>query len=64
MRHTEFWARMDQVLGATYSRVWSTQHVLSALGGRTVEQALAAGVPPKEVWRAVADALQVPDSQR
>jgi hypothetical protein len=64
MRHTEFWVRMDQVLGATYSRVWSTQQVLAALGGRTVEQALAAGVPPKEVWRAVADALQVPDSQR
>jgi Protein of unknown function (DUF3046) len=64
MRHTEFWVRMDQVLGATYSRVWSTQHVLAALGGRTVEQALAAGVPPKEVWRAVADALQLPDTQR
>jgi hypothetical protein len=64
MRHTEFWARMDQVLGPAYSRVWATQHVLAALGGRTVEQALAAGVPPKEVWRAVADALHLPDQQR
>ncbi len=64
MRHTEFWDRMDQVLGTAYSRVWARQHVLSALGGRTVDQALDAGEPPKAVWRAVADALALPDSQR
>ena len=64
MRHTEFWVRMDQVLGAAYSRVWATQHVLAALGGRTVEQALAAGVPPKEVWRAVWAVLGLPARER
>jgi len=64
MRHTEFWARMEQVLGAAYSRVWARQHVLSALGGRTVDQALQSGEPPKVVWRAVADALSLPESQR
>ena len=64
MRHTEFWARMELVLGTSYARVWSQQQVLSALDGRTVDEALAAGVPPKGVWRAVAEALSLPESQR
>ena len=64
MRHTEFWVRMDQVLGPAYSRVWARQHVLSALGGRTVDQALDAGETPKDVWRAVVAALGLPESQR
>ena len=64
MRHTEFWARMEHALGAAYSRVWARQHVLAALGGRTVDQALDAGASPKEVWRAVADALSLPEVQR
>jgi hypothetical protein len=64
MRHTEFWARMELVLGPSYARVWSRQQVLSALDGRTVDEALQAGEPPKLVWRAVADALSLPDSQR
>jgi len=64
MRHTEFWARMELVLGTSYARVWAQQQVLSALNGRTVDQALAAGEPPKLVWRAVAEALSLPQSQR
>ncbi len=64
MRHTEFWARMDQVLGASYSRVWAQQQVLADLDGRTVDEALAGGEPPKMVWRAVAEALSLPESQR
>ena len=64
MRHTEFWARMEHVLGATYARVWSRQQVLADLGGRTVDEALEAGEPPKRVWRVVAEALSLPDSQR
>jgi hypothetical protein len=64
MRHTEFWARMELVLGPSYARVWSGQQVLAALEGRTVDEALQAGVPPKAVWRAVAEALSLPESQR
>jgi hypothetical protein len=64
MRHTEFWARMDLVLGPTYSRVWARQQVLADLDGRTVDEALEAGEPPKLVWRAVAEALTLPESQR
>ena len=64
MRHTEFWARMELVLGPSYARVWSRQQVLRDLDGRTVDEALQAGEPPKLVWRAVAEALSLPDSQR
>ena len=64
MRHTEFWARMEQTLGEGYAASYAEQFVLAALGGRTVREALDAGVAPKEVWRAVADALELPPSQR
>lgn len=64
MRHTELWERLESALGAGYAPVWTRQQVLADLGGRTVEEALAAGVPPKAVWRAVAEALSLPASQR
>ncbi len=64
MRFTEFWTRMHQALGPTYAPVWASQQVLSDLGGRTVDEALAAGESPKAVWRAVADRLELPEAQR
>ena len=64
MRHTEFWARMEAALGASYARVWARQQVLGGLDGRTVDEALADGVQPKVVWRAVCEALALPESQR
>ena len=64
MRHTEFWARMELVLGPAYAQVWARQQVLADLDGRTVEQALEQGDPPKSVWRAVAEVLSLPDTQR
>ncbi|MBA8795429.1 hypothetical protein FHX74_003065 [Friedmanniella endophytica] len=64
MRETEFWERMQQHLGAAYASVWAGQHNLSALGNRTVDQALADGVPPKTIWRAVWAALELPDRER
>jgi hypothetical protein len=64
MRHTEFWARMDDALGPAYSRSWADLYVIAELGGRTVSQALAVGVPPKDVWAAVWRALELPASKR
>ena len=64
MRHTEFWARMEAALGPAYSRHWASHHVLSELGGVTVEESLAQGTPPKQVWRAVWAALGLPASER
>jgi hypothetical protein len=64
VRHTEFWARMEDALGPAYARAWADQYVLRELGGRTVHQALDAGEPPKVVWRAVWSALGLPARER
>jgi hypothetical protein len=64
MRHTEFWTRMDEAMGRRSARAWAAFFVIGDLGGRTVEEALAAGVPPKQVWAAVWRALQLPESLR
>lgn len=64
MRHTEFWERLEQAQGPAYARSWAEMYVIRDLGGRTVQQALDAGVPPKEVWRAVWAALELPAKDR
>ncbi len=64
MRHTEFWARLEAALGPTYARAWSQQYVIGELGSRTAREALDAGVPPKEVWRAVWTVLELPPVER
>lgn len=64
MRHTEFWDRLESALGGVYYRVWADQLVMSDLGDRTAREALDAGLPPKEVWAAVAKTLELPASER
>ncbi len=53
MRLTDFWARLDEAFGPGYAASIASDQVLSQLGGRTIEQALAAGVETHVVWRAV-----------
>jgi len=56
---------MAEALGSSsYARVWSEQQVMASLGGRTVQEALAAGESPKLVWRAVWENLELPMSLR
>jgi hypothetical protein len=64
MRHTEFWARMEHALGPAYARSWAEQQVIASLGGRTVVEALDDGEPPRQVWRAVWERLELPASER
>ena len=64
MRHTEFWARMEDALGRGYARSWADQQVISDLGHRTVSEALEAGEPPKQVWRVVWERLGLPASEK
>jgi hypothetical protein len=64
MRHTEFWTRLEEVLGPTYARPWAKTQVIGTLGGRTPQEALDAGVPPKEVWREVWRVLELPPTLR
>ncbi|MEV0729096.1 DUF3046 domain-containing protein [Polymorphospora sp. NPDC050346] len=53
MRLTEFWARLEETFGPAYARSIAADQVLTQLGGRTVDQALAEGVETLRVWRAV-----------
>jgi Protein of unknown function (DUF3046) len=64
MRLTEFWRRMNGHFGAAYADSFARDHVLAELGGRTVHEALAAGEPAKDVWRAVCVTLDLPASKR
>ena len=64
MRLTEFWARMREQFGDVYAESLAKDYVLSNLGGRTVNQALADGEDAKVVWRAVCDTFNVSDSLR
>ena len=51
---------MEAALGVAYYRVWAGTFVMAELGGRTAQEALDAGIPPKEVWAAVWRALELP----
>ncbi|MBO0804157.1 MAG: DUF3046 domain-containing protein [Nocardiopsaceae bacterium] len=64
MRLTMFWERMRAQFGDTYADSVAKDYVLSSLGGRTVNTALADGEDAKIVWRAVCETFDVPESLR
>jgi len=64
MKETELWQRLRGHLGQGYYRVWASQYSLADLDNRTVDQALADGVPSKNIWRAVWEALELPARER
>ena len=53
MRLTDFWSRLAEAFGPAYAASIARDQVLSQLGGRTIEQALASGEQAHVVWRAV-----------
>ena len=55
---------MDDEFGAGYSRVLSSTLVLAGVGGRTADQALNAGVSPRDVWIALCEVQDVPPERR
>ncbi len=64
MRLTVFWERMNARFGEAYAGWLAHDLVIAALGGRTVDAALAAGEDPAVVWAAVCDAVEVPVEER
>ncbi|GHG56364.1 hypothetical protein GCM10012320_28740 [Sinomonas cellulolyticus] len=64
VRNSDFWRLMEDEFGAGYAHVLASSAVLSAVGGRTAEDALKAGVPPRTVWNAVCDLQDVPPERR
>lgn len=55
---------MEGEFGAVRAASLARDHVFAQLGGRTVEQAIAAGFDPKEVWQAVCEVYEVPPERR
>ena len=63
MKHSEFWAAVDEVFGSAYSRSLVQDLVLGELG-RTGAQALDAGLDPRTVWGALCDETQRTEAER
>ena len=63
MRLSEFRTALKEEFGDGYGRVLTRDLVLTPLGGRTADQALAAGVPARDVWLALCAAVDVPRSR-
>ena len=55
---------MEESLGKSYARPWADLVVMSDLGGRTVIEALDAGIAVKKIWLAVWAQLNLPESER
>jgi len=64
VRLTVFWQKMRGQFGVAYAASVAKDYVLADLGGRTVDQALADGVEPKVIWRAVCEAFEIPEESR
>ncbi|HEV7648363.1 MAG TPA: DUF3046 domain-containing protein [Actinophytocola sp.] len=64
MRTTAFRKMMAEEFGEIRADMLARDHVFSALDNRTVDQALEAGMPTKEIWRVVCDAFEVPLERR
>lgn len=64
MRITVFRRLMAEEFGPGRAEVLAKDHVFSSLGGRTIDQALEAGTPAKEIWRAVCVEFEVPAERR
>jgi hypothetical protein len=64
VRLTVFWDKMRGQFGDSYAASVAKDYVLAGLGSRTVDQALADGVDPKDVWRAVCEAFEIPERSR
>ncbi|WP_406287145.1 DUF3046 domain-containing protein [Embleya sp. NBC_00896] len=64
MGMTDFWRRMRAHFGDAYAESFARDHVMSELGGRTVHEALAAGIEAKVVWRGVCTSLGLSATKR
>lgn len=61
---SQFWQLVDDEFGSSYGRMLTSSHVLEALANRTPDDALEAGMKPREVWFALCEDLQIPPERR
>ncbi len=55
---------MDEEFGPVRAAALARDHVFAELGGRTVDDALEAGVDTKRVWTVVCTTFDVPPERR
>ena len=60
MRLTQFRELVEAQFGPVRGASLVVDHVLTGLGGRTAEQAIEAGVDPRDVWWALCADFDVP----
>ncbi|MEV4667099.1 DUF3046 domain-containing protein [Microbacterium sp. LWO12-1.2] len=63
MRRSEFLRAVDSEFRTRASSLLQDL-VLTPLGDRTASEALEAGVPPREIWYALCDEMDVPEGRR
>jgi len=63
MRRSEFLRAVEDEFGARSGTLMSDL-VLGSVGDRTASEALAAGVPPREIWLALCAETDVPMHRR
>jgi hypothetical protein len=63
VRLTQFRELVQERFGAVRGASLLVDHVLTGLGGRTAEQAIEAGVDPRDVWWALCADFDVPRDQ-
>ena len=63
VRRSDFWERLNAVLGDEYAASWASDVVLPALGN-TVEGCFDRGEDTVVVWRAVCEVVDVPSFLR
>lgn len=63
MRGSELQLALEEEFGSL-GQVLMHDLTLGSLGGRTGAEALAAGVPARQVWQALCDAKDVPAERR
>lgn len=64
VRYSEFEELAVEVFGPQVGRALLADQVLGALQDRTAREALADGEEPRQVWRALCDAMGVPERER
>jgi hypothetical protein len=63
VRLSEFWRAVSDEFGESYGRVLVDDLVLRELGDRSAADALARGIPARDVWLSLCKAADVPESR-
>jgi hypothetical protein len=64
VKSSEFRLAVQEEFGDAYGRSLLRDLVLPELGNQTGDEALSAGVRPRDVWYALCAAMDVPENRR